>query len=38
MIFNNYRALEAVLRLKDGPLTEQAVLNLHSRRLSRETT
>ena len=30
MILNNYRAIEAVRRLKDEPLTEQAVLNLHA--------
>ena len=30
MILNNYRAMEAVRRLKDEPLTEQAVLNLHA--------
>ena len=30
MILNNYRAMEVVRRLKDEPLTEQAVLNLHA--------
>ncbi len=30
MIFNNYRAMEAIRRLKDAPLTEPAVLNLHA--------
>ena len=30
MILNNYRAMEAVRRLQDEPLTEQAVLNLHA--------
>lgn len=30
MILNNYRAMEALRRLKDAPLTEQAVLNLHT--------
>ena len=30
MILNNYRAMEAVRRLKDEPLTEQAVLNLQA--------
>ena len=30
MILNNYRAMDAVRRLKDEPLTEQAVLNLHA--------